>query len=111
MGHILTECTAPGRHEVWELCRKVWLRKWPTWPVLELGTILGCGLAEFKDDEGRAHPGAARLFRILISESAFLIWSLRCERRIEKQDGGPVVTEELIQLPAVNGILQKKKKI
>lgn len=86
MEHILTECAAPESAEVWNLCRKVWLKKWPTWPTIELGTILGCGLAEFKDDGDRLHPGAARLFRILVSESAFLIWSMRCQRRIKKQD-------------------------
>ena len=97
MEHILTECMAPERREVWRMCRKVWAKKWPTWPTLTVGTILGCGLAEFKDDEGRIHPGAARLFRILVSESSFLIWSLRCERRVGRQDEGPVATREQIR--------------
>ena len=95
MEHILTECAASERTEVWNPCRKVWLEKWPTWPTIKLGTILGCGLAEFKDDNGKIHPGAARLFRILVSGSAFLIWSMRCER-LEKQDEGlPAMAEQI----------------
>ncbi|KAJ7206584.1 hypothetical protein GGX14DRAFT_396969 [Mycena pura] len=45
-----------------------------------------CGLAEFRD-EGQGRPwgnhGAQRLYRILISESAYQIWTLRNERAIE----------------------------
>ena len=50
MEHILTECLALERAAVWDLCRRVWLKKWPFWPTLELETILECSLTEFKDD-------------------------------------------------------------
>ncbi|KAJ7661175.1 hypothetical protein B0H17DRAFT_953751 [Mycena rosella] len=34
----------------------------------------------------RGDVGTTRLFRILVSESAFLIWRLRCERVIQEKD-------------------------
>ena len=41
---------------------------------------LGGGLANFKRQDGTRNL----LFRILITESAHLIWVLRCERRIAR---------------------------
>ncbi|EJD53445.1 hypothetical protein AURDEDRAFT_54731, partial [Auricularia subglabra TFB-10046 SS5] len=55
-------------------------------PELGLGTVLGCALVEFRNEKGQLQRGAARLFRILVSEAAFLIWKLRNERRIQNQD-------------------------
>ncbi|KAI0726612.1 hypothetical protein BC629DRAFT_1486236 [Irpex lacteus] len=34
----------------------------------------------------RSHTGTSRLFRILVSESAHLIWKLRCERVMDRGD-------------------------
>ncbi|PBK64081.1 hypothetical protein ARMSODRAFT_893490 [Armillaria solidipes] len=35
---------------------------------------------------GAKPQGANRAFQILVPETAFLIWKLRCERRIERND-------------------------
>jgi hypothetical protein len=81
--HILFYCEAPGRERVWELAKALWEKKAPAehmWPGL--GMILSCGLATFKTEEGERNYGAERLYRILVSESAKLIWTLRCERVI-----------------------------
>ncbi|KAJ7258285.1 hypothetical protein C8J57DRAFT_1073772 [Mycena rebaudengoi] len=50
--------------------------------------ILGCGLARF-DGEGPPTPVADRLYKILITESAFLIWKLRNDCVISNE-GVPV---------------------
>ena len=50
------------------------------------GAILGAGLASFKRDNGSPDMAKNQLYRILITESAHLIWVLRCERRIAKGD-------------------------
>jgi hypothetical protein len=42
-------------------------------PDMTLGLILGCALAEFKYSKGKKSEEAGRLFRILVSESAYLI--------------------------------------
>ena len=43
-------------------------------------------MADFKTEEGEPQQGKNRLYRIIMSESAFLIWKLRCERRISNED-------------------------
>ncbi|KAJ7736456.1 hypothetical protein B0H16DRAFT_1326508 [Mycena metata] len=75
--HILLKCKHPGQQEVWELAKNLWLKKHPSWPMLSLGSILGCGLAEFADENGRPLLGTTRLYRIIISESLFMIWKIR----------------------------------
>ncbi|KAJ4501346.1 hypothetical protein C8R41DRAFT_892509 [Lentinula lateritia] len=82
MEHILVECQAPGQEEVWKLTKNLWTKSGERWRNVEFGNILSCGLADFKDPKGKRNPGTSRLFRILISESAYLIWKLRCERVI-----------------------------
>ena len=50
-----------------------------------LGDILGCGLANFKSND-KPDRGKNRLYRILMSETAYLIWKMRNERRIRDSD-------------------------
>ena len=45
---------------------------------------MACGFADVEDANGRRDPGANRLYRILISETAHLIWKSRCTRVIER---------------------------
>ncbi|KAJ7145978.1 ribonuclease H-like protein, partial [Mycena epipterygia] len=83
--HILLRCRKPGQQLVWSLAKDLWLKKHPSWPIPSLGSILGCGLASFNDEKRKHLPGTSRLYRILISESAFVIWKLRNESVIKKQ--------------------------
>ncbi|KAJ7803829.1 ribonuclease H-like protein, partial [Mycena leptocephala] len=84
MEHILIDCEAPGREKLWELAQELWEKTGHVWPEINLGTIFACGLAHFKTSRGKRDKGADRLFRILISETAHLIWKLRCTRVIER---------------------------
>jgi ribonuclease HI len=93
--HILTGCTSPGQEIIWKAAETLWLERESTWPAVSLGTILGCGLAEFRDDKGKLKRGSQRLYRILISESAYLIWKLRNDRVISRA-GAPTTKEEII---------------
>ncbi|KAJ7883248.1 hypothetical protein B0H13DRAFT_2538339 [Mycena leptocephala] len=77
MEHILIECEAPGRETLWNLARELWEMTGHDWPEINLGSIFACGLAHFKTARGKPDRGADRLFRILISETAHLIWKLR----------------------------------
>lgn len=84
MTHVLTECDIPGREHVWRLAKSLWLKKNDTWPEIKnLGSITRCGLADFRKNDNTPDTGANRLYRILISEAAHLIWRLRCTRVIE----------------------------
>ncbi|KAJ6493944.1 hypothetical protein C8R47DRAFT_1176477 [Mycena vitilis] len=71
--HILLKCRCPGQADIWKLASELWAKKFGAMPPPTTGGILGCCLASLSVN---------RLFRILISESAYLIWKLRCERVI-----------------------------
>jgi ribonuclease HI len=60
-----------------------------------LGTILGCSLAEFSNSRGKKKHSAQRLYRILMSESAYLIWKL-WNNQVISLDGLPATEEEII---------------
>ncbi|KAJ7763072.1 hypothetical protein B0H16DRAFT_1414371 [Mycena metata] len=79
MEHILTECDRPGRAEIWALAEALWLKKYTTWPAVSFGGLMGAALAAFQGDNGKESPSTARLYRILITESMYLIWKIRCE--------------------------------
>ncbi|KAJ7575745.1 hypothetical protein C8J56DRAFT_801133 [Mycena floridula] len=88
MAHILTRCRAPGQRDIWEMAEDVWYRKTTAkWYKPEFGRIMACGLAEFKSPKGTRRPGASRLFRIVVSEAAYLIWKIRNERTIPDEQG------------------------
>jgi hypothetical protein len=93
--HILLGCTSPGRDIIWQAVESLWKEKEGHWPGMSLGTILGCGLAEFRDERGKHKHGTQRLYRILISESAYLIWKLRNDRVISR-NGAPLEEQEII---------------
>lgn len=82
MEHILTECTAPGRSIIWNLANELWRKRSQT-PIPEnYGALLGCCLTTYKKANGKSDQGLNRLFRIIVSESMYLIWKIRCERAI-----------------------------
>ncbi|KAJ7915040.1 hypothetical protein B0H13DRAFT_1872408 [Mycena leptocephala] len=91
--HILFGCSRPGQAEVWKLAEEFWAKKHPTWPPLSMGSILGCGMAIFEDEKKRHHAAKARLYRILITESMYLIWKLRCECVIGRNGEPPTANE------------------
>jgi hypothetical protein len=56
------------------MCEKKGL-EWP--PDFDLFTILASPHARFLNDEDKMHPGANRLFQIMVTEAALLIWKLQ----------------------------------
>ena len=86
MEHILTECRASGQEEVWKAAEELWALRGLPWVQPRFGTILGCNLANFHSERSnRKLPGANRLYAILISESAHLIWRTRCKWKITNE--------------------------
>jgi ribonuclease HI len=84
MEHILTECGEPGQKEVWNLATEMWNKKTGQNMKPTFGQILAGGATKFKD------PGEKRLYKILITESAHLIWKLRNERVIGGDGPAPL---------------------
>ncbi|KAF8998686.1 hypothetical protein BDQ17DRAFT_1391657 [Cyathus striatus] len=85
MTHILLECGASGQQHVWRLARATWQSTDLPWPHISIGLIMGIMLAEIRSPEGDVLKGPMRLFRILVSEAAYLIWKLRCDWRIGEE--------------------------
>ncbi|KAJ7076405.1 hypothetical protein B0H15DRAFT_733666, partial [Mycena belliarum] len=93
--HILLECTRTGQQQVWDLASDLWKLKTGTaLPPLTLGGVLGCGLARLEVESKSRPSGLNRLYRILISESFYLIWRLRNECVISN-DGTPPSASEV----------------
>jgi len=75
--------------------KNFWLHRNIPWPEIDLGTILGCGginmrpVRPTRNNQRRrkkvTHHGPTQLFQILLSELAYLIWVLRCERVIQEK--------------------------
>ncbi|KAJ7747412.1 hypothetical protein DFH07DRAFT_747749 [Mycena maculata] len=95
LDHILLKCASPGQEIIWKAAEALWREKEGDWPALSLGAILGCGLAEFRDEKGKTKEGSRRLYRIIVSESAYTIWKLRNDRRISR-GGAPASDEEIM---------------
>ena len=85
--HILTECETEENAIVWELTKHAWPESTTNWTTPTLGHILGCGcLTPATNEQGASSPkqrGMTRLKRILLSEAAYLLWTLRCNRVID----------------------------
>ncbi|KAJ7098413.1 hypothetical protein C8R44DRAFT_642913, partial [Mycena epipterygia] len=93
--HVLVKCDSPRQKIIWDAAKTLWLEKETQWLEVTLGSILGCGLAEFRDDRGREKRGTQQLYRTLMSESAYLIWKLR-NNHVISRDGAPTTEEEIV---------------
>ncbi|KAH9056555.1 hypothetical protein EDB87DRAFT_1543520, partial [Lactarius vividus] len=78
----------------WDMARETWPHPQDSWPKIDFGTILGCGSLALTAPESQTQwnqaerdrtnlSGPNRLLHILISESAYMIWVLRCERVVQ----------------------------
>ncbi|KAJ7671504.1 RnaseH-domain-containing protein [Mycena polygramma] len=84
MDHILTECQEPGQKEIWDLASEMWRLKTGKDLRPTVGQIMASGVTT-QDD-----PGTTRLYKILVTESAHLIWRIRNERRIQQKGPAPI---------------------
>ncbi|KAG1761438.1 hypothetical protein EDD22DRAFT_980194 [Suillus occidentalis] len=102
MEHILIDCPSNASSTIWSLARRTWPLKYGAWPGISIGTILGCGSLSFRQINQNNEPdnnqnnkplkGASRLLRIIVSESAHLIWAIRCDSTIN----GTIFTKQTI---------------
>ncbi|KAJ7839757.1 hypothetical protein B0H13DRAFT_2239580 [Mycena leptocephala] len=84
LDHFLLQCPSPGQSEVQKLAEKLWTKKESN----------GSGLAVFKDDSGKPQPALVRLYKILMTELAHVIWKLRCDSMIG-HEGTPLSMHEV----------------
>ena len=77
--NILFKCeNSPSRKVIWPLAEKLWRLRESSWLEVQMGTVLGAPLIKFKDRNGKPQQGRSRLLTTLLTESAYLIWKLRC---------------------------------
>ena len=117
MEHILTSCNESVVRIIWNMAKDLWPHTAHPWPEISLGMILGCGSTSIppaRNSDTRHQRNSprtiARLMRIIITESAHLIWSIRCERVIQERQH----TEQEIKakwLRAINKRLTEDKII
>ncbi|KAF5325977.1 hypothetical protein D9611_000917 [Ephemerocybe angulata] len=95
--HILTECPDNGQKEIWKLARDLLAQKGIEMAdPITLGDILSCGLPS----SGAADAGKNRLFTIVMSELAWLIWTRRCKWVIEDEGS----EEKRVSSPEANNL-------
>ncbi|KAF7971233.1 hypothetical protein HWV62_21652 [Athelia sp. TMB] len=93
MDHILFECSNASCALVWALAAKLWEGIKSTWPApRHTSDILAATLPG-----AHTRPGLTRLYMILATESAHLIWKLRNKRRIRglTSDDGQYTAKEI----------------
>ncbi|EPS98432.1 hypothetical protein FOMPIDRAFT_58832, partial [Fomitopsis schrenkii] len=87
--HILTECDAVERRTIWRITEGIWkLKQYSEWKCPTMSIIQTACIQTKKKDRRKVRPGAERLWMILITESAKMIWNMRCERVIGHGDDG-----------------------
>ncbi|KAF7293572.1 hypothetical protein MIND_01136000 [Mycena indigotica] len=59
------------------------------------GEILACGALKKYNANGKVNKALTRLYRILVAESAYLIWQLRLEHRIKRDGLDPASEQEI----------------
>jgi ribonuclease HI len=89
LDHIIFRCEAPRQTEIWDLVRNLWSlrngdRDVPC-PEINLGTVIGCALIKFRGASKKDKAGNERLWRIIASESVYLIWKLWCKQKIGRE--------------------------
>ncbi|KAH7904524.1 ribonuclease H-like domain-containing protein, partial [Hygrophoropsis aurantiaca] len=99
MEHILLDCPSNGQMEIWNQAKLTWSGKNEDWPNVTIGLIMGCGALHKPTHTNEANPtsrkekaliaGQSRLLKILISESAHIIWATRCDRTINGNPNPP----------------------
>ncbi|KAK7037502.1 hypothetical protein VNI00_010994 [Paramarasmius palmivorus] len=114
MEHILTECESTEQTLIWRLAEKTWVKKkGPEWFKPGIGGIAGAALAgNINARTRKMKKGESRLWRILITESAYLIWLLRCEREM-REDYKPPSKEIIVNRweKAINDRLQLDRRM
>ncbi|KAJ7367141.1 hypothetical protein DFH08DRAFT_678559, partial [Mycena albidolilacea] len=94
--HILLYCKSPGAEIIRNTAERLWKERELNWPEVSLGSILGCGLVNFKNDMGRPSQSTRRLYKILMLKSAYMIWII-CNDWVISRSGEPLTEAEIIK--------------
>lgn len=87
MDHILTECQSSGQRVIWKNAINIVAMKGQRLEKPNIGTLFSCALK--RNDKRQQNKAIDRFYSIIISESLFLVWKIRCEWRIQR-DSDPL---------------------
>ncbi|KNZ80733.1 Ribonuclease H1 [Termitomyces sp. J132] len=79
--HILTECEASGQEVAWNFARTLHEKRGLDFEKPSLGDQLGCAINKTLNEENK---GTRRFKKIVITETMYTIWKIRCEWRIAR---------------------------
>ncbi|KAJ8455816.1 hypothetical protein ONZ51_g12320 [Trametes cubensis] len=96
MQHVLASCGAPGQDLLWKLSKAILQKRQIRVPDnITAAFVIGSPVCEVKDEDGELKTGDTRLLRIVMTETAYLIWKLRCERVIEWENNREHTAREI----------------
>ena len=107
--HILLGCRAKPVKVIWGLVRALATKKGLNLPELCFGTVLAGHVFSANHIMDTPPKGADRLMRIALTESAFLIWKMRCTRVIEWDDAVRTDHTEEEVLTAWHAVMVKRQ--
>ncbi|KAJ7588751.1 hypothetical protein C8J56DRAFT_785453 [Mycena floridula] len=111
MEHILVDSKESGQSTIWELARQILTARDPVWPKIDFGTIMGCGSIKIFSSGQKVDEGKTRLFQLIVSESAHLIWTTRCHIVVKEE--AILTTAHIINLwtRAINECLAEDRRL
>ena len=74
LGHIISECDATERETIWNSANELWRRRYNEDIPASEGATLGGDPASFWKEDGKPDSTKNCLYKILVMESAHLIW-------------------------------------
>ena len=94
LNHILTQCSSQVNEIIWQLsAEQLWQRSDPpfAWSKPNTGMIVACAQMSppNKINKNKKYLGKYRLYRIIMIETAYLVWRIKWEMIFERQDNEP----------------------
>jgi len=87
MDHILFSCTIEGREKIWEMAEKLY--ELPmiennrlSWTVPSEALLRGLSSLKLKNTNGKYNKQATERYKLIVSETGWLLWKCRNERVI-----------------------------
>lgn len=84
LAHILEECRVSGQDTVWKLAAATLRNRGITLGNVTLGDAMACAMADNKKQNRKPDTALNRLMTIVMSESLYTIWLIRCKWVISK---------------------------
>ena len=94
MDHILFSCTIEGREQIWEMAERLYelpmkIDKRLSWIAPSEALLRGLSSVKLKTTEGKYNKQATERYKLIVSETAWLLWKCRNERVICQKEIQP----------------------